>query len=136
MSLYPTEELITDESLIPEDKSGAVDFAAAIPKINLQFLSLPDYFERNFALYLTEVAYDVRGHLVNVIKRLAPYVNDCGKVDFSGWSKLGTPIESFSLLEVKPPKVGWDFPSYVSGEVSFTTQGMQNRVREEWDQLQ
>lgn len=136
MSLYPTEKLITDKSLIPEDKTGLVDFTAAIPKINIQFLSLSDYFERNFFLYLTEVAYDVRGHLVNVIRRLAPYLNDCGKVDFSGWSKLGTSIENFALLEVRPPKIGWEFPSYVSAEVSFTTQGMQSRVREEWDQLQ
>ena len=136
MPIYPTEKLIVEgESLIPVDTHDVVEFAS-IPKINLQFLSLPDYFQRNFALYLMEVGYDVRSHLVNVIRRLAPYVNDCGKVDFSGWSKMGTLVEDFAMIEVKPPKVGWDFPSHVSGEIVFTTEGMQARVKEEWDQLQ
>lgn len=137
MPIYPTEELITDVSLVPEGMpSGAMEFAAAIPKINLQFLSLPDYLERNFVLYLTEVAYDVRQQLISVIRRLSPYMNDCGKTDFSGWSKMGTLVESFAMVEVKPPNIGWDFPSQVSAEISYTTKSMQGRVKEEWDQLQ
>lgn len=137
MPIYPTEQLITDASLVPEDKadSAPLDLIAAVPKINLQFLSLPDYFERNFTLYLAEAAYDVRQHVVSVIRRLAPYMNDCGQTDFAGWSKLGTSVEEFNMTEVKPPNIGWNFPSHVSAEIVFSTHGMQRRVKEEWDQL-
>ena len=45
MSLYPTEEFIGDENLLPGENP------LALPKLNLQFLTLHDYLLRNFILF-------------------------------------------------------------------------------------
>jgi len=135
LPIYPTEKLITDPAIVPEDRAEVLDAIHGLPKINLQFLSLPDYFERNFKLYLAEVAYDVRRDLVNVVRRLSPFTDDTGRTSFSGWSKMAADIEDFHMIEVRPPSVGWNFPSYITGEFSINTSGMQSRVKDEWDQL-
>eukprot|EP00889_Picochlorum_renovo_P002566 jgi/Picre1/29596/NNA_004981.t1 len=81
LPIYPDEKLIIDQSLIP-NVNEATHSVYPLPKINLQFLSLPDYLERNFTLYLTETGYDVCQNLIDVIKRLSPYTNDAGKPSF------------------------------------------------------
>ena len=134
MPVYPTEALILNPMLIPEDKDHSM--ALAVPKINVQFLSLPEYLERNFKLYLMEAGYDVRQHLVGVVRRMAPYLNDEGRVEFSGWSAMGVEVsQPPKIVDVRPADVGWNFPSRVLAEVRFTTRGMQNRIKVEWDQL-
>ena len=136
MPVYPTEALILNPSLIPEDREDMLELVAAVPKINVQFLSLPEYLERNFKLYLTEVGYDVRQHLVGVIKRMSPHLNDDGRVEFAGWSAMGVDVsQAPKVVDVRPADIGWNFPSRVLAEVRFTTRGMQNRVKVEWDQL-
>ena len=134
MPVYPTEALILNPMLIPEDKDRSM--ALAVPKINVQFLSLPEYLERNFKLYLMEAGYDVRQHLVGVVRRMAPYLNDEGRVEFSGWSAMGVEVsQPPKIVDVRPADVGWNFPSRVLAEMRFTTRGMQNRIKVEWDQL-
>ena len=134
MPVYPTEALILNPMLIPEDKDNSM--ALAVPKINVQFLSLPEYLERNFKLYLMEAGYDVRRHLVGVVRRIAPYLNDEGRVEFSGWSAMGVEVsQAPKIVDVRPADVGWNFPSRVLAEVRFTTRGMQNRIKVEWDRL-
>lgn len=136
MLVYPTEALILNASLIPEDRSDILELVPAIPKINVQFLSLPEYLERNFKLYLTEVGYDVRQHIVGVVRRMSPRWDATGNLSFSGWSKMGVEVsETPKLVDVKPASVGWNFPSRVVGQVCFTTKGMKNRIQSEWDQL-
>ena len=53
MAIYPTEEIIWDENLIPYDTyhGGKV---LALNKLNLQFLTLHDYLLRNFHLFRLE----------------------------------------------------------------------------------
>ena len=136
LPIYPNEALILNPLLIPEDKDDILDLVPAVPKINVQFLSLPEYLERNHKLYLMEAGYDVRQHLVGVIRRMAPYLNDDGRVEFSGWSAMGVEVsQSPKILDVRPADIGWNFPSRVLAEVCFTTRGMQNRIKVEWDQL-
>lgn len=53
MPLYPTEEIIWDENIVPiEFFSG--EGCLALPKLNLQFLTLHDYLVRNFDLFRLE----------------------------------------------------------------------------------
>lgn len=53
MPLYPTEEVIWDENVVPtEIYSG--ENCLALPKLNLQFLTLHDYLLRNFNLFRLE----------------------------------------------------------------------------------
>lgn len=57
--LYPTEELIWDESRVPHE-FYAGDGCLALPKLGLQFLTLQDYLLRNFQLFQLESTYEIR----------------------------------------------------------------------------
>lgn len=54
MALYPTEEMIWDENVVPSDYHSASGQVLALPKLNLQFLTLHDYLLRNFDLFRLE----------------------------------------------------------------------------------
>lgn len=53
MPLYPTESVIWDENIVPTDYFSG-DGVLALPKLNLQFLTLHDYLLRNFNLFRLE----------------------------------------------------------------------------------
>ena len=66
MPLYPTEDIIWDENVVPtEIYSG--ENCLALPKLNLQFLTLHDYLLRNFNLFSLESTckYNLLLYLVN-----------------------------------------------------------------------
>lgn len=52
MPLYPTEQVIWDENSVPNEYFA--DGCLALPKLNLQFLTLHDYLYRNFNLFRLE----------------------------------------------------------------------------------
>jgi intron-binding protein aquarius len=53
--------MIWDYKRIPEESSiGVLKQVLALPKLNLQFLSIEDYLERNYQLYKLESAFDLR----------------------------------------------------------------------------
>eukprot|EP00890_Picochlorum_soloecismus_P006133 jgi/Picsp_1/6520/NSC_03864-R1_intron-binding protein aquarius-like len=124
LPLYPTEELLLDPRKIPDHYSrlrSSFKEIIALPKINLQFLSLVDYLERNFRLYSIEAAYEIREHIFDVVRRLTPRQGDDGYIEFNGWSKMATEIQNFRISEIKPPTAGWTFPSAVFAD--FTIKG-------------
>lgn len=53
MPLYPTEEIIWNESIVPTEYFSG-EGCLALPKLNLQFLTLHDYLLRNFNLFRLE----------------------------------------------------------------------------------
>jgi intron-binding protein aquarius len=53
MPLYPTEDVIWDENVVPSEYFSG-DGVLALPKLNLQFLTLHDYLLRNFNLFRLE----------------------------------------------------------------------------------
>lgn len=53
MPLYPTEDIIWDENVVPNEYFAG-DGCLALPKLNLQFLTLHDYLYRNFNLFRLE----------------------------------------------------------------------------------
>lgn len=53
MPLYPTEEVIWNENVVPTAYFSG-DGCLALPKLNLQFLTLHDYLLRNFNLFRLE----------------------------------------------------------------------------------
>lgn len=53
MPLYPTEEVIWDENVVPTAYFSG-DGCLSLPKLNLQFLTLHDYLLRNFNLFRLE----------------------------------------------------------------------------------
>ena len=59
LPLFPDEKLLWDEDLIP---IGQYDGRSvlAMPKLNLQFLTVHDYLLRSFNLFRLESSYQVR----------------------------------------------------------------------------
>jgi len=53
MPLYPTEDIIWNENIVPSEYFSG-DGCLALPKLNLQFLTLHDYLLRNFNLFRLE----------------------------------------------------------------------------------
>lgn len=53
MPLYPTEQIIWNENIVPTEYFSG-DECLALPKLNLQFLTLHDYLLRNFDLFRLE----------------------------------------------------------------------------------
>jgi intron-binding protein aquarius len=87
MPLYPTEAVLLDENQVPS-ANYAGDAVLALPKLNLQFLTLPDYLLRNFHLFRLEAAYEVREDVADVLRRVAPYLGEDDAAHFGGWARM------------------------------------------------
>lgn len=88
LPLYPTEEVLWDENLVPSlNYTG--EGALALPKLNLQFLTFHDYLLRNFNLFRLEATYEIREDLLDVLKRVGPRPSPDGdRVLFTGWARM------------------------------------------------
>ena len=135
LPLYPTEEVLWDENLVPSlNYSG--EGALALPKLNLQFLTFHDYLLRNFNLFRLEATYDIREDLGDVLRRVGPRPSpDGSSVVFSGWARMALPFASFAIVEVRKPNVGDTKPAGVTAEIKYDTSVLRGPVREEWDGL-
>lgn len=71
LPLYPNERLLWDRYLVPFGKYYG-DSVLALPKLNLQFLTIDDYLLRSFNLYRLEAAYEIREDIIDSVKRLGP----------------------------------------------------------------
>lgn len=132
--LYPTEELLFDENQVPtNDYKG--DAVLSLPKLNLQFLTVPDYLLRNFYLYRLEAAYEIREDISDALRRLSPYCGEDDATHFTGWSRMATNIEKFGVVDVRKPKVGETRPARVLADIVLQTKHMRSEVKKEWDEL-
>ncbi|KAJ2944746.1 hypothetical protein O0L34_g1634 [Tuta absoluta] len=133
MPLYPTEEVIWDENVVPtEIYSG--DNCLALPKLNLQFLTLHDYLLRNFNLFRLESTYEIRQDIEDAVYRLAPWRSEDNSVYFGGWARMAHPIKSFAVVEVAKPNIGEKAPSRVRADVTVTL-SVRNEIKHEWENL-
>jgi intron-binding protein aquarius len=122
--LYPTEALLWDANSVPPGDArllgpGGGRSSLSLSKLNARFLSPGDYLLRNFRLFRLESAYEIRGDIVDVVRRMRParmqdgYVNDDGdyyggnrradaaadgdegsKTEFQGWARMGLELGS------------------------------------------
>lgn len=133
MPLYPTEEVIWDENVVPtEIYSG--ENCLALPKLNLQFLTLHDYLLRNFNLFRLESTYEIRQDIEDAVFRLAPWRAEDDTVVFGGWARMAHPIQSFEVVEVAKPNIGENAPSKVRADVTVTL-SVRNEIKQEWENL-
>jgi len=156
LPLYPTETLLWDPNLLPLDSFGSKAGGAgtpahggggavlALPKLNLQFLTLTDYLLRNWTLYRLEAAHEIREDLVDAIERAGGSCggDSSGGISWAGWSRMALPISGFDVTEVGLPQVGDTKPSKVRAELSFSLDGWRRKggaaaasARREWDEL-
>ena len=159
MPLYPTEDVIWDENIVPGEYYNG-EGVLALPKLNLQFLTLHDYLLRNFKLFQLESTYEIRGDVEDAVSRLKPWSADTREVIFGGWARMALPITSFSIVEVAKPNIGtilkfdeivFNFPfwlhkyficiflgekqpSRVRADVSVTL-SVKDAIKNEWENL-
>ena len=126
LSLYPDEKILFDTNLIPENDLVTTERIAVypLPKLNLQFLSLSDYLQRNFELYRLESAFAIRTDLLDAVSRMKPGTNRTIGADkpgaagsgivFEGWARMAVPLLKLSLTEVCKPHIGELIPSRTS----------------------
>ncbi|XP_075493440.1 uncharacterized protein LOC142531234 [Primulina tabacum] len=134
LPLYPNEQIMWDESLVPSiNYSG--EGCLALPKLNLQFLTLHDYLLRNFNLFRLESTYEIREDIQEAVPHLLACINNEGETAFRGWSRMAVPIKEFKITEVKQPNIGEVKPSAVTAEVTFSISSYKAQIRSEWNAL-
>ena len=167
--LYPTESLLWDGNSVPPGNfslaSDTSSSSLSLPKLNTRFLSAGDYLLRNFRLFRLESAYDIRGDIVDVVKRMRPTLtrdlysqqgdysmdyyggdemndDDGTGTEFQGWARMGLELGSkkhdkpgMRLLRVDPPKLGENIPSSVIAEVVLDLHHCATSLAKEWDEL-
>jgi len=131
--LYPTEQILWDENVVPtEFYSG--EGCLALPKLNLQFLTLHDYLLRNHNLFQLESTYEVRSDIEDAVSRMKPWKSEFNETVYNGWARMALPINNFSVMEVGKPKVGETCPSRVKADILITL-STRHMLRSEWEAL-
>ncbi|PNP40630.1 hypothetical protein TGAMA5MH_07628 [Trichoderma gamsii] len=134
ISLVPSEDTLFDEGFQRADSYDG-SHPLALPKLNLQYLSVGDFLWRALVLYRCESFYGIRKDIEAALRRLRPESRRPGETHFAGFSKMAMPIAKPTILEVVPALVGDDKPSVVRAEVSFDVKRLGDGVRREWDTL-
>ncbi|TKA78807.1 hypothetical protein B0A55_02239 [Friedmanniomyces simplex] len=132
-TVLPTEHSLYEQSIIRADEYNGAH-PLAIPKLNLQYLTLGDFLWRSFTLYRNEAFYEIRKHLEDTIKRLQPRIG--GSITrFDGFSRMAIPIGKPAIIQTQPPRVGEDVPTEVQVEVSLDVSRLQPGLRREWESM-
>ncbi|CAF1321667.1 unnamed protein product [Rotaria sordida] len=144
LPLYPTEETIWDEDIVPTEFYNG-ETCLALPKLNLQFLTLHDYLLRNFHLFRLESTYEIRQDIEDSVSRMKPWQNDAtitnDKTDqtqqqciFGGWSRMAQSITNFTIVEVSKANIGELHPSRVRADITLVLNTRAN-IKQEWENL-
>ncbi|KAL4902838.1 hypothetical protein BDW74DRAFT_157713 [Aspergillus multicolor] len=135
LSVVPTEESLYDPSLLRNETYDG-SRPLAIPKLNLQYLSLGDFLWRSFLLYRAEAFFQIRKDMESIVKRMQPRSSHDGRtLTFDGFSRMAIPISKPAIIEVAPPKVGSAKPAFVRAEITIEVGRLADHVRMEWDSL-
>ncbi|ELT95764.1 hypothetical protein CAPTEDRAFT_198998 [Capitella teleta] len=131
--LYPTEELVWDENVVPvEFYSG--EGCLALPKLNLQFLTLHDYLLRNFHLFRLESTYEIRQNIEDSVIRMKPWKAEDGGCYFGGWARMAHPMINIHIMEVAKPNIGENHPARVRADITINL-NLRQEIKREWENL-
>ena len=53
-----------------------------------------------------EATYEIREDIADVLQRVGAYYDDSDKVRFAGWARMGLPMRSFKVTEVRERERG------------------------------
>ncbi|KAF9207400.1 hypothetical protein BGZ49_000487, partial [Haplosporangium sp. Z 27] len=135
LPLYPDEHALFEDAAVKEEMYNA-DRPLALPKLNLQFLTLHDYLLRNFNLFRLESNYEIRQDIEDAVVRLGPRPGPTeGTTAFSGWSRVAAPISFFKMVEVAKPNLGEDRPSMITADVTFNVRKYTDAIQAEWEAI-
>jgi intron-binding protein aquarius len=135
LSVLPTEASLYDPALLRNETYDGSS-PLAIPKLNLQYLSLGDFLWRSFLLQRSEAFYEIRKDMESTIKRMRPRTGrDRDVTLFDGFSRMSIPIAKPAIIEVGQPKVGTNKPAHVRAEILLDVSRLNDSIRSEWDSL-
>lgn len=134
LSIVPTEDSLYDPALLRNETYDG-SRPLAIPKLNLQYLSLGDFLWRSFLLYRSEAFFQIRKDMETVVKRMQPRSNRDGSLAFDGFSRMAIPISKPAIIEVAPAKVGSPNPAFVRAEIAIEVGRLADHIRIEWESL-
>lgn len=135
LSILPNEQILFQPSLLRNETYNG-SRPLALPKLNLQYLTIGDFLWRSFILHRAESFYEIRKDLEEAVKRMKPKLNAKGVISFQGFSRMALPIAlKPAILEVVPPSVGSDKPSIVRAEISLDVTRLANDILREWETL-
>ncbi|KAL8813574.1 MAG: hypothetical protein Q9200_000183 [Gallowayella weberi] len=135
LSILPTEASLYEPTLLRNEHYNG-SRSLAIPKLNLQYLSVGDFLWRSFVLYRCESFFEIRKNMEETIKRLQPQQTQLpNSVRFDGFSRMAIPISKPAIIEAAPPRVGQDRPAVVRAEIGLDVSRLAESVRREWESL-
>lgn len=133
LTVLPTENTIY-ESTFMRNESYNGSRPLAIPKLNLQYLTMGDFLWRSFILYRCEAFYEIRKDMEDTARKVQP--RRAGPtVRFDGFSRLALPISKPAIIDVSAPQVGEHHPAQVQIEVSLDVSRLAPGIRQEWETL-
>jgi len=132
--LFPNESVIWDTNLVP-DQYYNYEYPLAIPKLNLQFLTISDYLLRNFVLFKNESTYEIRQDLEDGITRSKCRWTDDGCFATGPKQRMALILKDYSIVDVGKPKLGESCPSRVLAKVVINMDYVRPEWRKEWEQL-
>ena len=91
VSILPTELTLFEPMLLRNDNYNG-SHPLALPKLNLQFLTVGDFLWRSFILHRCESFYEIRRDVEDTIQRLRPKMGRNGHIEFGGFSRMALPI--------------------------------------------
>lgn len=135
LAVLPTDEDLYEPSLLRNESYNG-SRPLAIPKLNLQYLTVGDFLWRSYILFRCESFFEVRKDLEDTVKRTQPKSSKGStEVGFSGFSRMALPIPKPGILEIAPPKVGHTKPAFIRAEIVLDVSKLSDNVRLEWDSL-
>jgi intron-binding protein aquarius len=134
LSILPTELTLFEPMLLRNDNYNGSQ-PLALPKLNLQYLTVGDFLWRSFILHRCESFYEIRKEMEDTIRRLRPNLSRDNQTSFGGFSKMALPITKPAILEALPPLVGDDKPAVVKAEIALDVSRLADNIRREWDSL-
>ena len=134
LEILPTEKNLYDPALLRNELYDG-SRPLAIPKLNLQYLTVGDFLWRSFILHRSEAFFEIRKDMEDVIKRLQPRIGREGKTVFEGFSRMAIPIPKPAVVEMAPAKVGMETPAFVRAEIALDVSRLNDNIRKEWESL-
>lgn len=133
--IMPTERSLYDEALLRNETYDG-SRPLAVPKLNLQYLTIGDFLWRSFILHRCESFYGIKMDIEDTVKRMQPRSAPPDQpIRFDGFSRMALPIAKPAILEVLPPKVGQLDPAQVRAEIILDVARLNPAVRQEWESL-
>jgi len=99
LSILPTETTLYEPTLLRNETYNGSQ-PLAIPKLNLQYLTVGDFLWRAFILYRCESFFEIKTDMEDVIQQLQPRTTDSGVgAHVAGYSKMAIPISKPAYVD-------------------------------------